>query len=646
MYWLRAVNLSGPLVWLILCSGWWLGGWLIASHAFQLKSGHQPIAGFGLGLAGYLWAAGALLNWTSPGLAFPLAVLPVGLLGLALARRRSGPLLSFPGRGGLILLAAGLLLAGFFTRIGKGLGDTQDLEMLPVISTLAAGRLPPTTALLGARQTPSSDGFQVLGAGLVRTGGLFPWSALDLSNGLIWGLGILLAFLAARQASSHPLAAPLTAAILVFASGTRYLLLLLPPGTLDEIKVQLISPAGFTMGFTPLSEALTGSWAAPGGPPLAYPVAFLDGALPPYAALHAGAGGLSLVMLLLLWVLAPRADHPLAYLPLALAFALWGATFGAVYLAGLLAWLPLLWRWRRGLPIPALRQATRGLALSLPLVLLWHGFPASGFEFRWPPTLPAAPFAPLVLDSGEALLIAAFEAGPILLFAPALTRRAWEDAGLEGWFQAFLATFGWVALALSLFLQFTNPEVNGVLVRHALLAWTLLLALGLWEHAREPRSRGPIAGAVALGLMVLGGMVLAVFHLSAGSQAVLSAGIDGLDARIARDVWGGLPGPGRVLDAEPGRAATLTGLPAGYPPDELPAPEELLRQGSRYIYVDETWWTGLSGEERAALSGPCVRVLSEHRGPDGAAFRRLLDLGACGPASGSPFPQVGQSAVR
>lgn len=634
MYWLRAANLSGPVLWLSVAAGWGLGGWLIATHAFALKKDARLIAGFAIGLTGYLVFAGFLVHWMPPTFAFPASALPVIALGLALARRQTGPWLQGPGRDGWRLIAVALLLAGLFTRLGKGLADTADLDNLPVLSALAAGHWSPETGLTPSMGTGRAGGFHLLGASLMQPGGLFPWSALDLSNGLIWGLGISLAFLVGRRASDHPLAGPGTAALLVFASGTRYLLLLLPAESLGVLQVQLVPPGGMNANPISLSQALAASWPPEGGPPLAYPMAFLNGALPPYAISHAGSVGLSITLLLLLWLLAPRAEGSLAFLPLGVLFTLWGFTLATSYLAAAIA-LPALLISRRVRPVPpALRQTAWGLALSVPLVLADNGLLSGellpAVRFHWPPAVPAAPFCPLALDSGSNLLLAVFEIGPILLLAPALTLRIRQVRGTSAWFSTMLATYAWIALALALFLEHPDREVNATLMRHALLAWTLLLAEGFWSRLRDRRTRPPFGEAAVLGLMVLGGAVAAGFHLSAGSRAVLASGINGLDARVARDVWGKLPEAGGVMDPNPARATTLTGLPGRPPPDPLPSGAGLLARGFRYVYVEVDWWTALPAGERAALSDDCVRVLSEQYDPDRTDFRRLLDLGACG----------------
>ena len=265
MYWFRGGSPLPILIWLLTFLVWWAGGWLMVTHAFRIERRARLVAGLGTGLVSYLWIANFLGRWLAPEVTFSLVGALVLLLGLGLARGRTGPLLDRRDLRIWPQLLGGLVLAMIFARLGKGLGIFDDFKNLSIISTMAAGDIPPRFYMNSGIKFVYHYGFQLLGASMMRLGGMFPWSAFDMSKGLAWGIGILLVFPVARRYSDNPLAGITAALALIFASGTRYLALLLPPDFLLELD-PLIQLQGTSAGLqSTFSASLGQGWSIDGG---------------------------------------------------------------------------------------------------------------------------------------------------------------------------------------------------------------------------------------------------------------------------------------------------------------------------------------------------------------------------------------------
>src|SRR5690606_22369073 len=126
----------------------------------------------------------------------------------------------------------------------------------------------------------------------------------------------------------------------------------------------------------PFSQALTAGWPVDGGPPMAYPFAFLNGILQPFVMAHQGPNTFSVLILLLLWLLLPRRNGRLGLGVLAMLLAMWALVWEssyALFVLGLGAFALIYYVSKRSLALPQLPAALIALALSLPLVLLQGG---------------------------------------------------------------------------------------------------------------------------------------------------------------------------------------------------------------------------------------------------------------------------------
>ena len=87
MYWFRESNVFGFIPWLLVALVWTIGGWLIATHAFNLEKKQRILIGFGLGLVIYLWLVNLMGGWFDVKIAYILPSLLVLIIGLVFAWR-------------------------------------------------------------------------------------------------------------------------------------------------------------------------------------------------------------------------------------------------------------------------------------------------------------------------------------------------------------------------------------------------------------------------------------------------------------------------------------------------------------------------------------------------------------------------------
>jgi hypothetical protein len=266
MYWFRQ-NPIEFLPWLLIAALWIIGGWLLVTHAFRLDKRERLISGVGLGLMAYLWTANVLVHWLPANYAFTGAGVLIFLLGAASAWKSKKPVLNWQDLTIWKALLIGLILVAIIVRIGKGISLFDEHKNLSLISTMAAGNIPPRYFMNSQINYAYHYGFQLLGASLMQIGSLTPWSAFDFSKALIGALAVLLSYLIGRRYTNSELGGIALAGALLFASGTRYLLLFLPPTLLQSFDSLIeLQGSAAELGVS-FSETLTQPWLVDGGPP-------------------------------------------------------------------------------------------------------------------------------------------------------------------------------------------------------------------------------------------------------------------------------------------------------------------------------------------------------------------------------------------
>lgn len=667
MYWSRTGDPVDVLAFLTLACAWSVGGWLLAARVQRMRHGESLAAGTALGLLLFISLTGIL----SHALAFPLAAWLASALilasGLAAAIRsqgfrRSALRRELAGWPALLALAALTLL---FTLINRGLAIFDDYHNLPLISTMAAGDVPPHSYLNPGQRLAYHYGLHLLAASLVRIGGFFPWSAYDLSNAFVLALTLTSAWLWFRRVIRGTLGRLLATLTLALASGARWLLLFLPVPWLLRLseRTQVIGSAAATG--PDLYAVLTRAWNIEGAGPVPFPFAYASGILKPLVHSMTGSGAFPALVPVLLLLLARRRWDPGSAVIFSLALASLGLTaeaaLGVLWLGLLLA---LVAGWGRTARRPAAsgrttsRTAILGLSAAAGVaqggVLLeilrpliegssrspGETFGFAGFQLAWPPSQVSVHFGSLSLADPAQAFLAALELGPVILLAPAVTLLTLARLRRGDWVRSGMGLAAVLAFCLPLFLHYGVERDTTRITETALLLWLVLGLPIVWKWLERPSGRLRAAVGIAWSVGILSGVVLLAIQFIAIPRPVRSYFVTGEDARLSKRLWDSLDPAAQVFDHWPYRSVTLFGravrsnrslyepLPEWLALQAAPEPGALARQGYTHVYADEDWWWELGAEVRASYAAACVRVADEQVS-DGGIFRRLYDITAC-----------------
>jgi len=691
MYWYRDGSPLSLLPWLAVFLLTWLGGWLLATHAFRLQARERLIVGLGLGLALYVWLANLFGHWLSPEITFSLPVLVLLVAGILFGwRRKEGLWLNREDLKVWPWLLAGLGLVWLFLLWSKGLTLFDEHKNLSLISIIANGDIPPHFFPNYPLNFIYHYGFHFIGAGLMRLGGMLPWSAFDFSKSLLWGVMLLLAALLGSRYVGRTWGGWATAAVVGLASGTRYLLLLLPPSFLLQADKVIQLQGTSALIAKPFSEALVSPWPVDGGPPMPYMFGFLNGIMDPMVMAHQGPNIFAVLIMLLVWLLLPRLISRWSVLILAGIFATWALTWEttyALFVLGLVVFAIFYFWQKRNLRLPDFNSVLIAVGLSIPVALIQGGtltelarnflfgiegpgllesagggllaatsaahlvniaaapaFNFLGFSLRWPPAILSSHLGALSIFSPVQLIVALLELGPVILFTPWITRWAWRRANAGDWVLGVLATSAWIGLLVPMFLQYEADRDISRLGWQAILTWTILLIFIVTDRSFQWPSWIRRAAIAGLGLMLFGGLVIAGTQFSAVSTTRLGDGYNELDAAIAAKIWGRIPQDAKGFGPM-GSTTVLTGHLSGQLLGEPtstdvwhnlmsePSLEILLANDYDFAYIDSRVWDDLSPEIQSAsgLDADCVVTFAEVWDNSHVNFRRMLDLRPCRP---------------
>jgi hypothetical protein len=670
MYWFMQFSVAGLLQFAGLSLAWAAGGWLLAVHVFRLRPGERLVAGLASGLLLFLTISNLLANLIQLTPSLWLAGLLILALGLA-AAFRSGSQVRFPWRDvkhWQPLAALGLLVV-LFTLIQRGLALFDEFQHMPMVSIMAAGDIPPHFYLDPAVKFTYHYGLQIFAAALIRLAGFTPWAALDLSKAITISFTTVLGYLWIMRKTNQQFPALAGAFALVFASGTRWLLLFLPPQVINRVGEAVIPINTGAYSGTSLLDVLTSSWNIEGGGPVPFPFAFHSGSFLP-VIFNLGATGAAWFMIVITLLLL-SSSRKTGVLPGSVyVLLLAGLALNAEHLFALL-WagfaLILLLAWIRGRRVHQIKPQDLGfwvliLGASALVSALQGGFVTEflrsqvaaltgttaaqtnyhGFALRWPPAIPTAHFSDLGLFNPAQLLVMLLEFGPVFLLVPPATWYAWRRWQRGDWMAAALGAAAWLNLLFVLFIRYGLDRSITRMPATALWLWLLLGIPPLWFYYQK--SRRGVRAVIQAGYLVtvFAGLVIFSIQLIAIPRPQLTYFINGLDARIASQFWNRLPEGAQVLDGDPSRAVTLFGRSVRassdvydpYPEWEAliayPDPEQVIGQGYDFVYMDEIWWKRLPPELQAAYQQHPTVVLGEASA--GQEFRRLYDLRSLKPA--------------
>ena len=657
-----------PLVLLFLI--WGIGGWLITLRWFDLEAHERGLIGFGLGLVIANWLGNFLARVTPMSVAFWLSAVLTLALGLFAAWPLNREL--FAGRPKLQWSTWLLfIVAAFvFTLIRRGLGMLDESQNFPSISLMATGDIPPH--LPGAPDV--SYGYHyflfLLGVQFMRVASAPLWTAFDLAHGLTLALTIILVGFLGWRLTRNRTVAWISALFFAFASGTRWLLLLLPGTLLNRISSSLTLIGSGSDSGSNLVEALSSPWQVAGSGPIPFPFAFANGVHAPAIMAHHGYGlSAALIMLLLLLVagreriwlagiplvillsslaLANEVDFVLLYFGIVLVALIWlvqnktvrppqSARFWIVVFiaAGIFALIQggMATEVLRGRFVPSGTQADSYFDVTFSIV---------------PPTVISSHLGKLSLFQPLQFLAALFEIGPVILALPLVFVWGYKAFREERWFEAVLVA-STIPSLLSVFIEYSGNAGTTATTRllSNLFFVCKIFAVPLFWLWLQNQSEWKHHIVYGFGLAaVLGGLVLFAIELIAVPRPVYTEFLTDMDARFYQEYWDRLsPRSAWILDTNPLRAMTVFGRQAKanasgswivHSPEysalvQNPDPYQLTAAGYSYVYADKDYWKLYASQ----LEQPCVKILKtiegvkEARGGLAPDFRRLADISQC-----------------
>jgi hypothetical protein len=670
MYWFMSTGSVGWLLLFLVLALIAFGGWLAASSAFRLKGREQLFSGLSIGLVSFIFFSNILGQLFPPEVSYWLAAVSVTILGVVLWFSTRDRKIELKDQDRWLMLVLFVVLSTVITLIGRGIGIFDDRKNLSIISTMAAGDIPPHFYMNPEYFFNYHYGFQLFGAGLMRVGGLYPWSAFDLSKGIISALAITLAVLWGWRATHSKKWAAATGLLVMFASGTRWLMNFLPQSILRSAseQVELWGASGSTV--TSLYEGLSQTWAVDGGPSLGLPFAYVNGILQPFVLkLHKGPISLSLLILFLVLLLIGRNRSWKATFLLGVIFATWGLAAEAEFLlfglgfAMVFAWYTAKDGIRRVVRSPeksstmialiagvvvsvfqggTITEVVKGVFGLRPAGDLGGGTGLGGFQFRWPPAVVSAHLGELRITEPHELLISLFEIGPAILagFLVLFCIHRWLNHNRIA--ESSLAVGSLVGFLLPLFLKYDVDRDITRMTAFALMGWILLALPILSILLRRYRSDWVRIIAISwMGSLIFGGLVVTGSLITAVPRAIFSYHIADLDVHMTRQVWDQLPDDALVISSHEWLVVPVTGRPTRTSLDNTTPLEswqdhvafsdvqDLAQDGYNFAYVDEIWWGNMSPEVKDSFHQPCVQLIAEVEDTSKVHFRRMYNISRC-----------------
>lgn len=655
-----------PLLTLVLL--WGVGGWLMTLRWFDLEPHERGFIGFGIGLIFANWLSNLLVRVLPITIAFWVSGVLTLLAGTLSAWPLNRELVRFPSRGQWLkwlLFSSAVIL---FTLVGRGLGMFDDRHNLPTLSLMATGDIPPH--LPGAPDVGYGYHYFLilLGVQFMRVASAAPWTALDLARGLTLSLAIVLVGLLAWRLTRQGMVAWLAAAFYTFASGTRWLLLLLPSSLLQKISSS-ITLLGSARDTAPdFFQALSEPWQALGSGPIPFPFVYTNGIHNLSVMAHYGYGvSAGLIMLLLILIAGRQATWKTGIVFTALISSLALANevdFVILYFG--IALVGIFWVIQnKTLRPPRSAWFWIVVALLAGIIAVGQGGFITEFLrnrlqpeaspddsyftvsfFITAPAVIAAHLGRMSLFSPYQLLAAVFELGPVVLAFPLVLIWGYKALREEKWLQAAFAA-ATIPSLLSIFVEYSgNADLTAttrllsIMLFMCKILWIPLVWLWL---SNQPEWKHTLAHALMVAAM-FSGVVLFAVQLIGIPHPVYGYFLADMDARFYERYWDQLsPASAWVLDPDSSRAQTVFGRQADalvewgvYTSEyqallENPDPYRLHAAGYDYIYADKEYWK----EYDLPLNQPCVKILEtvegvrEARAGSVPDFRQLADISEC-----------------
>ena len=671
MYWFRqSIYHVIPFALLFLVS--WAGGWLLARHALRVRNRERLVVGLAAGVVLYTALANLLAYLMGSTWAFISAALVVLGLGLLSAWKSKKPWFDLSDLQAWPQILVVFVIGYVFTLILRGLAIWDDLHNLSIVSTIAAGNLPPRYYLDPSFWLSYHYGLHVYAASMMALGGLTAWSAWDVARGFTTALAIVIACLWFKRVTRSDLAAHFGATLLTFGSGTLWLLSLLPDKLLAWVSAHtFLANSALDSGPT-LAANLSRPFLFEGGPPLQMPFAFLGSLFAPVVINWNGTSSFYLICIFLLLLENERKRFsviPILVAGLVLSLIALNAEHAYVlFFAGLVLVVSVFafWNWRRKKRLfQGFWRIFATLLLSLVIVLFQggvitdllrnlflvnsgtsaNGLGAAGFFFQWPPAIIADFFQPLSIFNPAQALVGLAEIGPAILLIPIVVYWTWKLGKHGHLIEAGLGLSGLLGFFLSFFIHYGVVRDTSRITSFGLQIFLIVSvpALTLFLKQGKAGLRSLIMGG--FGLSILSGIVIFAILFTAITTPTLTLTIDTLDARMSSLGWNQIEPGAWVLDRLPSRAVIIFGRPTRSSPTSAPVdlstypewkvlrknpdPANVAKSGYKYIYMDNTWWGELTPKQRSLLNQKCVQIVQEMGDIKSNNWRRLLDVSKC-----------------
>jgi len=649
-----------------------VGVWLLVSRSGRFHKRERLMAGIASGMLLYILLGNALAHWFPVYISFASAsvlILAAGCWASRKSKFRWHDLFSLEI--GLQVLAL-LLIFGVFELIMRGLGLGDDYAHFPLVSTLAAGDIPPHYSLNPDIFLPYHYALDLFAASMVRIGGLFPWSAWDLSRAFVVSLTLVCGWLWIRRITRSRLGAILGSLLMAFGMGTRWILALLPSSWITNIasNIHLIGSSLDTANT--LAGALSRSWIIDGGPPVPIPYAFANGILNPLTFDWGGASSLPLLAVILILMLSSRlklkwtgllllssavlslalsAEHVFVLINLGIGFAIlvmmvcrqisfrqiassfWGQLITVVILVAVLSLV-------QGGVITELARSYFEGARGV-------GATASGnFSLRWPPSFFDSHMGSLSFMDWRQFIVILAECGPILLLSLIVIFRLRGDVKHN---RIILLGFGissFFGVVIPLFVNYEAARDITRLTTSGLTLWLLLSIQPIWRFVQRAPLWLKFITAFGYVITIFGGIALFAYQCTSIFAPQVSSFVTSMDTRMSQAYWDRLDAHLMLFDSTGYRGQTLFGRISidsfynGFPLTQFlpylknPDPYYLRRAGFGYIYLDKRYWSRLSLSYQQALNSPCARVMNRMEKMNTVTgelsdFRVLIDITNC-----------------
>jgi len=671
MYWLRSSSIEDPLLFAVTSILWMAGGWLLVSHSGRFLKRERLLAGVASGMLLYILLGNALAHWFHPYAAFASAALLIFLIGLWASRT------SKIHWSDLLNLEVGLqvfslfIIFGLFELILRGLGLGDDYAHFPLVSIMAAGDIPPHYTLNPSIYLPYHYALDLFAATTVRIGGLFPWSAWDISRAFAISLTLVCGWLWIRRITQSKAGAFWGSFLIAFGMGTRWILGLLPSSWVTALasRVYLIGSSADTA--KTLAEAISRKWVIDGGPPVPIPYAFANGVLNPLTFDWGGASSLPFLALTLILMVSSRIKLKwsglLLFASAFLSLALSAEHIFVLLVLGVGMAVFVMSCYHRSahhrIPSPFLWQFVAIVIVIVAFSLLQGGVltevartvfeggrgigaAASGnFSLRWPPAFFDSHLGSLSLMDWKQLVVILMECGPILLLFPIVLGRMLQDIKHNRITEFGFGLASCFGVVIPLFVNYYAARDITRFTATGMSLWLLLCIQPTWRFVQRTSLGYKILVILSYAFTVFGGIALFAFQCTAIFAPQTATFVSSMDSRMSQLFWDRLDPHMMVFDSTGYRGQTLFGrlsidtidgfakiqyLPYMANPD----PYALRKAGFGYIYIDKRYWDHLPANYQRALYPACAQVMNKMEKMNSATgelfdFRILINITGC-----------------